>query len=183
VLIPAAGGSAWDWHRIVPELQGRGQDVVAVTLPAGDESAGLTKYADAVIDAVGDRSGVILVAQWMGTFTAPLVCERVPDCAVLVLCALRDSRGRGIGRGIECHCELLLGLVFIAVGLATLVSRRRSTRFSVRRARSTEDALGPFAHAIPRLGVETREKAIARWTVAWACVWIASGVSVLAEGF
>jgi pimeloyl-ACP methyl ester carboxylesterase len=85
VLIPGAGGSAWYWHRVVPELRGRGHDVVAVTLPADDDSAGLTEYADAVINAVGEISGLVLVAQSMGAFTAPLVCARAPvDLLVLV---------------------------------------------------------------------------------------------------
>lgn len=85
VLIPGAGGSAWYWHRVVPELQGRGHDVVAVTLPADDDSAGLTEYADAVVDAVGERSGLVLIAQSMGAFTAPLVCARAPvELLVLV---------------------------------------------------------------------------------------------------
>lgn len=85
VLIPGAGGSAWYWHRVAPELQGRGHDVVAVTLPADDDSAGLTEYADAVVDAVGERSGLVLIAQSMGAFTAPLVCARAPvELLVLV---------------------------------------------------------------------------------------------------
>ena len=62
VLIHGAGGDAWYWHLLEPELRGRGHDVVAVDLPAGDESAGLAEYADAVIDATGDRTGLVLVA-------------------------------------------------------------------------------------------------------------------------
>jgi hypothetical protein len=56
VLIPGAGGDAWFWHRVVPELVSRGHDAVAVTLPAGDEAAGWTEYADAIVRAVGDRT-------------------------------------------------------------------------------------------------------------------------------
>lgn len=83
VLIPGAGGRAWYWHRLVPEL--RGHDVVAVDLPADDDSAGLSEYADVVAAAIGDRTGVVLVAQSMGGLTAPLVCTRVPvDLLVLV---------------------------------------------------------------------------------------------------
>ena len=41
VLIPGAGGDAWYWHRVVPELEARGHDVVAVDLPAADEFGGL----------------------------------------------------------------------------------------------------------------------------------------------
>jgi alpha-beta hydrolase superfamily lysophospholipase len=34
VLIPGAGGSAWYWHRLVPELRRRGHDAVAARLGA-----------------------------------------------------------------------------------------------------------------------------------------------------
>ena len=56
VLIPGAGGSAWYWHLLVAELAARGFDAVAVDLPAGDESAGLEEYADAVVHALGSPS-------------------------------------------------------------------------------------------------------------------------------
>jgi pimeloyl-ACP methyl ester carboxylesterase len=86
VLIPGAGGQSWYWHRVVPELTARGHEVVAVDLPAGDDSAGWAEYAAAAVAAIGDRrSDLLLVAQSMGGFTAPLVCERVPvDLLVLV---------------------------------------------------------------------------------------------------
>jgi pimeloyl-ACP methyl ester carboxylesterase len=77
VLVPGAGGAAWYWHRVVGELEARGKDAIAVDLPAGDESAGLAEYTDVVVDAIGGRRPIVLVAQSMGGFTAPLVCERV----------------------------------------------------------------------------------------------------------
>ncbi len=55
-------------------------------LPCEDESAGLTEYADAVVEAIGDRTELILVAQSFGGFTAPLVCARLP-VELLVLIA------------------------------------------------------------------------------------------------
>jgi pimeloyl-ACP methyl ester carboxylesterase len=85
VLIPGAGGEAWYWHLLVPELQRRGATALAVDLPADDDTAGLAAYADTVVEAIGDRTPVVLVAQSMGGFTAPLVCERVPvELLVLV---------------------------------------------------------------------------------------------------
>jgi pimeloyl-ACP methyl ester carboxylesterase len=78
VLIPGAGGSAWYWHLVDAELSQRGHDVVVVELPAEDDAAGLPEYTDAVIDAIGDRTDLVLVAQSMGAFTAPMVCERLP---------------------------------------------------------------------------------------------------------
>jgi pimeloyl-ACP methyl ester carboxylesterase len=52
---------------------GRRHDVVAPDLPADAESAGLTEYANTVVDAVGDRSGLVVVGQSFGGFTALLV--------------------------------------------------------------------------------------------------------------
>ncbi|MGI5202251.1 alpha/beta fold hydrolase [Spirillospora sp. CA-108201] len=92
-LIPGAGGQAWFWHRLAPELQARGHDVVAVELPAGDDSAGLSEYADTVVGAIGDRRDLILVAQSMGGFTAPLVCERLPVGLLVLLNAMVPSPG------------------------------------------------------------------------------------------
>jgi pimeloyl-ACP methyl ester carboxylesterase len=85
VLIHGAGDSAWFWHLVEPELRERGHDVIAMDLPCEDDSAGLSEYADAVVDAIGDRRDLVLVAQSFGGFTAPLVCQRVPvDLMVLV---------------------------------------------------------------------------------------------------
>ena len=84
-LIHGGGGSAWDWHLVVAELRRRGDNVVAVDLPCEDESAGWQEYVEVVVDAIGNRSSVVVVAHSLGGFTAPLVCARVPvDLLVLV---------------------------------------------------------------------------------------------------
>ena len=77
VLIPGAGGAAWYWHRVVPLLRDAGHDAVAVDLPADDETAGLPEYARLAVDATGGRDDVVLVAQSLGAFTAPLVATAV----------------------------------------------------------------------------------------------------------
>jgi pimeloyl-ACP methyl ester carboxylesterase len=85
VLIHGGGGGAWDWHLVVPELRALGHDVVAMDLPSDDESAGLSEYADTVVDAIGDRTDLVVVGHSFGAFTAALVCARVPvDLLVLV---------------------------------------------------------------------------------------------------
>jgi pimeloyl-ACP methyl ester carboxylesterase len=84
-LIPGAGGDPWEWHRLVAELASRGQHAIAVRLPAEDDTAGWSEYADAVVDAIDDQADVILVAASMGAFTAPIVCTRQQvDLLVLV---------------------------------------------------------------------------------------------------
>ena len=93
VLIPGAGDDAWYWHQLVPELRERGHAAVAVDLPADDNSARLPKYADAVVGAVADRTDLVLVAQSLGGFTAPLVCERVRVDLLVMLNAMAPSPG------------------------------------------------------------------------------------------
>jgi pimeloyl-ACP methyl ester carboxylesterase len=84
-LIHGAADSGWYWHLLEAELRARGHDVVAPDLPCEDDSAGLAEYADTVVRAVGNRTGLVVVAQSFGGFTAPLVCDRVPaDLLVLV---------------------------------------------------------------------------------------------------
>ena len=78
MLIHGAGDTAFYWHLVAPELRERGHDVVAMDLPCDDESAGLSEYTDTVVEAIGDRTELVLVAQSFGAFTAPLVCARVP---------------------------------------------------------------------------------------------------------
>ncbi len=85
VFIHGAGDVGWYWHLVEAELRERGHDVVAPDLPCDDDAAALPEYADAVAEAIGDRTDLVVVAQSLGGFTAPLVCERVPvELLVLV---------------------------------------------------------------------------------------------------
>jgi len=97
VLVPGAGGAAWYWHRVVPELRARGHEAVAVDLPGANESAGLPEYADAVAEAIGGRHDVVLVAQSMGGFTAPVVCARIPVRLLVLVNAMIPLPGETPG--------------------------------------------------------------------------------------
>jgi pimeloyl-ACP methyl ester carboxylesterase len=85
-LIHGAGDVGWYWHLVEAELRDRGHDTVAPDLPCEDESAGWSEYADAIVDAAGERSDLVVVAQSLGGFTAPIVCDRVP-AALLIFVA------------------------------------------------------------------------------------------------
>jgi pimeloyl-ACP methyl ester carboxylesterase len=100
-LIPGSGGDAWYWHRVEPELGRRGHDVVAVELPAADDSAGIPAYVDAILDAVGDRPDLVLVAQSMAAFSAPLVCERRPVDLLVLVTAMIPVPGETAGQWWE----------------------------------------------------------------------------------
>jgi pimeloyl-ACP methyl ester carboxylesterase len=78
VLVPGAGGAAWYWHRVVPLLEKAKHEAIAVDLPGADEHAGLSAYADRVVESVGPRD-VVLVAQSLGGFTAPYFLHDVPS--------------------------------------------------------------------------------------------------------
>ena len=93
MLIHGGGGSAWDWHLLVPELRARGAEAVAMDLPIEDESAGLWDYANAVVDAVGDRTGLVVVGHSWGGFTAPLVCARLPVELLVLVAAMVPAPG------------------------------------------------------------------------------------------
>lgn len=92
-LIHGAADSAWYWHLLVAELRRRGHDAVAMDLPCDNESAGLSEYTDAVVDAIGDRYGLVVVGQSFGGFTAPLVCDRVPVELLVLVAGMIPSPG------------------------------------------------------------------------------------------
>src|SRR5215210_7216676 len=93
VLVPGAGGQAWYWHRVVPELTSRGLAAVPVDLPADDDSAGLDVYVDTVLVAAERWEDVVVVAQSMGGFTAPLVCTERPVRSLVFLNAMIPRPG------------------------------------------------------------------------------------------
>jgi pimeloyl-ACP methyl ester carboxylesterase len=93
VLVPGAGGDDWYWHRVLPALRERGHDAVAVALPAADDSAGWSEYADAIVDAIGERPDAIVVAQSLGGFSASLACARKPVERIVLLNAMIPKPG------------------------------------------------------------------------------------------
>src|SRR5438132_6667981 len=97
VLVPGAGGDGWYWGRVVAELRGRGREAVAVDLPADDDAAGLPDYTERVVDAIGDRTDVVLVAQSMAGFLVPLVCQRVPVALIVLVNAMIPAPGETPG--------------------------------------------------------------------------------------
>ena len=97
VLVPGAGGSAWYWHLVVPLLREAGHEAIAVDLPGDDETAGLPEYADLVTAAIGGRDDVVLVAQSLGGFTAPLAAARSGVRALVFVNAMIPRPGETPG--------------------------------------------------------------------------------------
>lgn len=93
VLIHGGGDAGWSWHLVEDALRQRGHDVVAPDLPCDDPTADLHDYADAVIDTIGDRRDLIVVGHSYGGFTAPIVADRLPvDALVLVAAMIPNPR-------------------------------------------------------------------------------------------
>jgi pimeloyl-ACP methyl ester carboxylesterase len=97
VLIPGAGGAAEYWRYVEPILKQSGHRAVAVSFPGSDPQAGFSTYADLVVKAIGDRRDVILVAQSLGGFTAPIVCERVKVGQLIFVNAMIPKPGETAG--------------------------------------------------------------------------------------
>jgi pimeloyl-ACP methyl ester carboxylesterase len=143
VLIHGAGDVGWYWHLVETELRARGHDVVAPDLPCDDDSAGLPEYTDTVVDAIGQRTELVVVAQSLGAFTAPLVCNRVPvDLLVLVAAMIpapgeaptdywTNTRYEEVARE-EYDDEIALFYQDVPPGLASEALRRGRTQSEAR---------------------------------------------------
>lgn len=70
-----------------------GNQAIAVDLPGDDETAGLPRYTELVVDAIGTRGDVVLVAGSLGGFTAPLVCQRAPVRELVLVNAMIPDPG------------------------------------------------------------------------------------------
>lgn len=93
VLIHGAGDVGWYWHLVAKSLHTRGHDVFAPDLPCDDDRAGLKAYADTVVAAIGDRKDLVVVAQSFGGFTAPLIADRLPVDALVLVAAMVPAPG------------------------------------------------------------------------------------------
>lgn len=97
VLIHGAGSDSWYWHLVVPQLEALGHGVVAVDLPCDDDRAGLDDYVQTVVDAGAGLDDLVLVAQSLAGFTAPLVCDRLPVALLVLVAAMVPRPGEAPG--------------------------------------------------------------------------------------
>lgn len=97
VLIPGAASDSWFWHRLGPALRSRGHAVVAPDLPYDDDCAGLSTYADIVIEAIGDHTDLVVVGHSFGAFTATLVCDRISVSQLVLLSGMVPRSGEAPG--------------------------------------------------------------------------------------
>ncbi|PPK67450.1 alpha/beta fold hydrolase [Actinokineospora auranticolor] len=97
VLLHGAGDDSRSWRDVIPLLEAAGHEVVAPDLPVADPSAGLDAYTQAAVDAIGAREGVVLVAQSLSGFVAPLVAARVPVARIVLVNAMVPKPGETAG--------------------------------------------------------------------------------------
>lgn len=93
VLVHGAGDVGWYWHLVQAELRARGHDSVAPDLPCEDDTAGLGEYADVVVDAIGGRTGLVVVGQSFGAPVVTIVCERVSADALVLIAPVMLAPG------------------------------------------------------------------------------------------
>lgn len=93
VLIHGAGDVGWYWHLVEAELRARRHRVVVMDLPVEDDSAGLSAYADVVVQAIGKRRNLVVVAQSYAGYIAPIVCARVPARLLVLVAAMVPTPG------------------------------------------------------------------------------------------
>lgn len=98
VLIPGAASDPSYWRFLSAELAACGHDAVAVDLPCEDDGAGLDEYVEAVIDAVGERTDLVLVGHSMGGFTAALAASRLPVRMLVFASAMIPAPDETVGQ-------------------------------------------------------------------------------------
>ncbi len=105
LLLHGASSDSWYWHLVTPELRARGHQVVAPDLPVEDEKAGVVEYADVAFAALGDAGHqggeLIVVAQSMAGFVAPLLCERTHVDLLILVAAMVPAPGETMGQWWE----------------------------------------------------------------------------------
>ena len=94
--IHGAGGRGSDWRLVAAELEARGHEVIAPDLPCEDP-VGLDGCAASVIEAIGDRTDLVLVAHSLGGLVAPVVASRIPVEAMVFVTAMVALPGEAGG--------------------------------------------------------------------------------------
>ncbi|MDX6219563.1 MAG: hypothetical protein QOJ48_1244 [Frankiales bacterium] len=99
LLLHGAGSDSWYWHRVVLLLDGH--DVVTPDLPVTDERCGFEEYADSAAAAVGAREDVVVVAQSIAGYVAPLLVDRLPVREIRLVAAMTPKPGESAGEWWE----------------------------------------------------------------------------------
>lgn len=102
VLTPGAGGAgAIYWREVAAELQAHGHAAVPIDIAGDDVALGLPEYASITDEAIAEHRDVVLVAQSMGGFTAPMISKRSALARIVLLNAMIPVLGESPGEWFE----------------------------------------------------------------------------------
>ncbi len=88
-LVHGAFQGTWCWNLLIPYLEAQGHKTVAMDLPIENESATLSQFADAVIQALPKTADdIVLVGHSMAGTIIPLVAEAVKVRQLVFVAAL-----------------------------------------------------------------------------------------------
>jgi pimeloyl-ACP methyl ester carboxylesterase len=157
VLIPGAGGQGSYWHLVADELRFRGHEALPIDLPADDDTKDIPDYADVVSAAIDSHTDVSLVAQSMGAFAVPLVCDSVVVRMIVLVNAMIPTPGERPGDW------------WANTGQA---EARRQT--DLRDGRDPDAEFDPFVvflHDVPQRVVESMQQVRAQSNTPFASSW------------
>jgi alpha-beta hydrolase superfamily lysophospholipase len=93
-LVHGGFHGAWCWDRLVPFLHDRGHDTVAMDMPSDDPDATLADYVTAVVDALADVDGpVVLVGHSVAGMVVPYVPKQRPVSRLVLVCPMVHLEG------------------------------------------------------------------------------------------
>jgi pimeloyl-ACP methyl ester carboxylesterase len=98
VLIHGAGDTGWYWHRTEAQLRARGHQTIAPDLPCDNDTASLDEYVGTVAGAAAGRSGLVIVGQSYGAFTATLAASLLPARLLVLLAGMIPVPGESPGQ-------------------------------------------------------------------------------------
>src|SRR5690348_3122505 len=101
VLVHGAGDTGWYWHLVAAELRAHGHQAIAPDLPCDNPAASLDDYAAAVAEAAAGRTGLVIVSQSYGSFTATLAASRLKARLLVLLAGLIPAPGESPGQWWE----------------------------------------------------------------------------------
>jgi pimeloyl-ACP methyl ester carboxylesterase len=95
VLIHGAGHDSWCWNLLRESLHNMGHRTWAPDLPCEDLEAGVSAYADVVVDYCRDASDdAVLIGHSLGGLTIPVVAERRSVSHLVFLASAVPDIGR-----------------------------------------------------------------------------------------
>ncbi|HEX6655371.1 MAG TPA: alpha/beta hydrolase [Candidatus Limnocylindria bacterium] len=104
VLVHGSWHGAWCWERLIPELEQRGHQAVAMDLPVDVPGAGLAEYAK-IVEQVLPPDDAILVGHSLGATVIPLVAAVRPVRQLVYLCPVLRRPGRSLAEQAELDAD------------------------------------------------------------------------------